>query len=482
MDIESLRADAVYLADALRALDEEIGDQPANEDQQKRFDDGLWQYNATIAEGIAAEARAEQREHVRSLMRDGRVAVENGDGTRDAGFQIRKDVGDPFDYRAAVQAAPSDEHAAEEFRGRALKAIESGPHMTDAQRESAAVLAERDHKGDKSRFMLDHGSPAYHEAFRAVMRHPQNPSLALSHCSPEAQRAALSLTGANGGFLVPFTLDPSVILTNNGATNPFRSIADVVTITTDDWNGVSSAGVTAEWVAEATQVADASPTFAQPSISVHKADAYIQASLEVVADSSVSGEIAMLIADAKDRLEATAFATGSGSGQPFGIVTALGLTTASRVAGSSGAAGAADLVAADVYAVAAALPPRYRPNASWVAEYGTQLDIRQLGTSNQYHAFWADLGVDNPPQLLGKPIYESSAMDTTIVSGSNDDVLILGDFRHGYKIVDRMGLELVYEPLVKGANQRPTGEVGWVAFWRVGGDSVDDNAFRMLRL
>ena len=202
-----------------------------------------------------------------------------------------------------------------------------------------------------------------------------------------------------------------------------------------------------------------------------------------MADASLSGEIAMLIADAKGRLEATAHATGSGSGQPYGIVTALGLTTASRVAGSSGAAGAADFVLADVYAVKNALPPRYRPNASWVGEQTNIDKIRRFGEgSTGAAAFWADLAVDTPPLLLGKPVYESSAMDSTIVSGSNDDVLIIGDFRHGFVLVDRMGLELVYNPLVLGSNRRPSGEVAWVAFWRHGADSVDDNAFRMLRL
>jgi HK97 family phage major capsid protein len=60
--------------------------------------------------------------------------------------------------------------------------------------------------------------------------------------------------------------------------------------------------------------------------------------------------------------------------------------------------------------------------------------------------------------------------------------LILGDFRRGYKIVDRMGLELQYNPMVLGSNRRPTGEVAWVAFWRVGARAVDPNAFRMLRV
>jgi len=485
--IDSLRADADFLKAALRDLDVEIGDRSATEDEQVRLDGGLELFEQRQSEIVAEEKRAEQRAALRELVNQpGQFTVEAGDSTRDAGFQTQtRTDADPFDYRSAVMGAGSDAAVRDEMRGRALKAIESGPHMTDGEREQATFHVEHDVQrgvsGEKARYLLDHGSPAYHEAFRAVMRSPQNASMALSQASPEAQRAALSLSGANGGFLVPFTLDPTIILTNAGSTNPFRQISRVETITTDDWNGVTSAGVTAEWIAEASQVADASPVFVQPSITVYKADAYIQASLEVVADSAISGEITMLIADAKDRLEASAFAVGSGSGQPFGIATALGLTTASRVAGSSGAAGAATLVAADIYALDNDLGPRWRDSASFVGAKKVWNDTRQLGTSTTAHSFWTDFGGGLPPQLIGYPVYQSSAMDTTVVSGSNDDVIVLGDFSQ-YVIVDRMGMELMYEPLVKGANQRPTGEVGWVAFWRTGGDSVADEAFRMLRL
>jgi len=60
-------------------------------------------------------------------------------------------------------------------------------------------------------------------------------------------------------------------------------------------------------------------------------------------------------------------------------------------------------------------------------------------------------------------------------------VLWIGDLSR-YYIIDRIGMSVAYEPLVKGANRRPTGEVGWFAFWRVGADLVDTNAGRVLRL
>lgn len=445
-----------------------------------RLEEHLEEFKTTQAD----EATAVKREESVAAVRAATITHETGDGAEGA-TQVREQFNtivrpaadDVFDVRSMDRLDANEYRRA--VQDSALRAVESGPFMTDVQRESAEqVVRSSTRTDDKARYILEHGSPAYHEAFQDYLENP-----ALGPHQGRAERAAMSLTGANGGFLVPFTLDPTIILTNNGATNPFRAIASQVSITTNNWNGVTSAGVTAEWIAEATEVADASPTFARPTITPAKADAYIQASMEVVADAGMSGEISMLIADAKDRLEATAFAVGTGTNQPKGIVTALQLVTASRQAGTSGAAGAADFVIADMYALANALPPRSRPNSSWLAEQTIYNRIRRFGeAAGPGAAFWTDLGPAIPSQLLGRPVYESSAMDNTIVSGSNDDILIIGDFRRGYKIVDRMGLELVYNPLVLGSNRRPTGEVAWVAFWRVGGDAVDPNSFQMLRV
>ena len=265
--------------------------------------------------------------------------------------------------------------------------------------------------------------------------------------------------------------------------DPLRELATVKTITTGTWHGITSAGVTAEMVAESTEVADASPTFSQPTINVYKADAYIEGSLEVVADAALSGEIAGLIGEAKGRLEASKFAVGTGTAEARGIVTATS-GGANSVAGSSGAAGAADLVAADIFALDNALADRWRPNATFLGNKAIANKVRQLNAVNGTplnYAFWTDFGGANPSQLIGYDWRNVSNMDSTIVSGSNDDVITLGDVRQ-YYVIDRMGLEMVYNPLVLGSNRRPNGNVGWVAFWRFGGDTVYSGAFKTLRL
>jgi len=75
----------------------------------------------------------------------------------------------------------------------------------------------------------------------------------------------------------------------------------------------------------------------------------------------------------------------------------------------------------------------------------------------------------------------SASISTSRVSGSNDDIIVLGDFTN-YVIVDRVGMVIAVEDIVKGASRRPTGERGIFAWWRTGARSVNSDAFRMPRV
>jgi HK97 family phage major capsid protein len=153
----------------------------------------------------------------------------------------------------------------------------------------------------------------------------------------------------------------------------------------------------------------------------------------------------------------------------------------------SGSTVEADIKVGDIYALDNALPSRYYSNASWVAHRTIINKVRRFGegSTGSNSAFWTDLGGGQPPSLIGNPVYQSSAMDGTVTSGSDDNVLILGDFRQGYCIVDRVGTTLAHNPVVLGSNRRPTGEVGWLGYWRTGADVLDSatcDQFRILHL
>jgi HK97 family phage major capsid protein len=332
-----------------------------------------------------------------------------------------------------------------------------------------------------SRWLVATSDPAYARACGKLFRDPENghrefeaDELKAYQQAKVVQRAMALAPDTAGGFLVPTHLDPSIILTNVGVVDPIRELARVDLIASDTWNGVSSAGVTASWDAEAAEVSDDSPTLAQPSIPTFKGAAFVVASIEVAADGNVGAQVGMLFADAKQRLEGDAFLKGTGSGQPTGVVTSL-------AAGQKVATASADvLVRDDVVKPANVLPPRWQPNAAYLANNATAIQVGGFETTAGALRYPEINGT--PPTLLRKPFREHSAMNKAgdTATAGNDNVLLLGDFRN-YLIADRVGLTVEFIPhIFHTANNRPSGQRGWYAYWRTGGDTLVDDAFRLL--
>jgi HK97 family phage major capsid protein len=103
------------------------------------------------------------------------------------------------------------------------------------------------------------------------------------------------------------------------------------------------------------------------------------------------------------------------------------------------------------------------------------------GTTGSNSAFWADLGAGTPPELLGRSVYEFSTMSSSFTTGQ--DVVLYGNFSR-YFVTDHVRGTMV-EPiplLFDQATGRPNGTRGWLLSWRTGVDTVDPDAFRLLRL
>ncbi len=446
--------------DALEALDE-----PAEDDHTRS--DALLQEWDELGEELKPLADREGR------IAAVRAAMQNDDSGREPGFRapdvVIRNKRDPFADLDSIRSGVVPDG---EIRGRALDAVERFAKRSDAwtlpsdAAENATRLVERSGRKfgtEVSRHMLQTGSPEYLANFEQYLRDP----------AAYGMRAAMSLTPANGGYLVPFTLDPTIIMTNAGSANPYRQIANLKQTASNDWNGVSSAGVTAEWTAEGTEAADASPTVGQLKITPVKADAYLFGSYEVLDDADFAQQLPELLADAKDRLEETAFAVGTGSTQPYGTITR---GTAYAPTGS-----AAGPRIADVYNLQAALPARWRgPGARnvWLAALPTINALRQLAKFTGSTTSMVDDSGDTPT-MLGKQLLESTSISSTFANGNK--VLAWLDGRQFY-IVDRIGMSVAYDPLVLGATRRPTGQGAFYAFWRVGSDVSTATAVRVLQL
>lgn len=360
-----------------------------------------------------------------------------------------------------------------ELRERALDCVEQMPFADDKVREVLTQHVQRD--GKAVDMVLAASSPVYGEAFIKLIRN-EGQMAALSTEEQGAIQRAMTLTDTAGGYLIPPQLDPNVILTANGSVNQVRQIARVVNITGDAWTGVTSAGVTGSWDGEATQVSDDSPTLASPTIPVYKGTAYVQASHEITADApQLANDIAQMVAFEKDRMESVAFVTGSGSGEPTGIITALVASSPTVIVNSA----TTDTFAlADVYALDSALPARYAANGSWLAHRAIYNLMRRFDTAGGA-ALWGYLAEGRKSEILGRPDYVAEAMDGVINTSAENYSLLFGDFSN-YVIVDRLGTTMRYIPDTFGANGRPTGQSGWLTYWRVGADSVNDGAFRLL--
>lgn len=366
---------------------------------------------------------------------------------------------------------------------RSEKVAASGAETIERQLGSGPLMA----RGWTARWVAATGSDAYRSAFAKKALDPENGHLSWTRPEAEAwrvatavqnERSAMSLTDTQGGYLVPFELDASVLLTSGGSTNPLLQIARVEPVVTDVWSGITSAGVTAEWLAEADEAADASPTLGQPRVPNYKAGSYAEWSYEVGMDATnFLGELSKLLLDGLNQLTSEAFTVGSGMGQPTGVVTAAVADAGSVVDPVTPEV----FAAADIFKVQNAAAPRWQANSSWLMNLAFINAARQFETANGALQF-PELR-QNPAMLVGRPVFENSHMDATIDAGATDTnhVALYGDFKQ-FIITVRSGSTFELIPTVLGANRRPVGRRGGFLWTRYGSDLLVPNAMRVLSI
>lgn len=479
LEVRDLRGQAKAILD--RAEGDLVGDDAA-------------EFDRLAADIEDRKSQIQRLERVADIAHDAQLM-----DIRSAAGELRTEGGAVGTHRIGGERdsnADEDRPAAVRQRDTALRVLEravkadrlaaSGAELVDQLMSSGPVTSQ----SWMRRWAVAAGAEAYERAFAKKLADPDSGHLVWSPEEAAAWRAvaevqveqrAMSSTDTAGGYMTPLTLDPAILLTSNGSTNPLRQLARVVQTATDSWNGVTSAGVTAEWIAEASEVADASPTLGSPSIPVHKADAFVPFSFEIQGDAlNFMSELGKLLQDGADQLTATAYTTGSGSGQPSGLITRL--VASSGTVGLVAPATTETFAPADVFSVQNALPPRFQPNASWNANLSILNAMRQFETTNGALKF-PELA-QNPPKLLGRNIFENSNMDGSInpVASENNYPLVYGDFAAGMVIVDRVGSTLELVPHLFGSNRRPTGQRGALLWFRTGSDVLIPNAFRMLSI
>lgn len=489
LDIETLRGlDAHREADAeLRArlteLDAEADGRPFNAEQRAEFEEISAPETGLLARVTATIEELEIRE--RAILE----ATVNQTGRAEPAAStyavpnVRRTPENVYDLAAYRQRVTSIDDLPAAYHDGAKRALElasfpTAPDAAKARGQVEKILAKHkdDANGAISRRVIGTSNPAYIEAWGQYVAQGKD------GMSPARWALLQTYSDPDGGVAIPVTIDPTFILTSDGAVNPLRQPgwSKIVTITTKSWSPVTTGGVTAAYVGERTTTgaSDAAPSdFDGPVATPVQADVFVKFTASYQEDygaAAIASELGGLIQDAKDVLEADKFIMGDGTGEPEGIVAALIADTTSIVPTITDNVFALD----DIDKLIAALPPRFRNTAR--ARFLANLAIYQLARGFGDAGQTAGSIYDPISKILrGYVAGEASAMDD--VATDAKEILLLGAFEH-FVIVDRLGLTTEFVPQVFDGDGKPLGARGVYARWRNTSKLLFPNAFRLLKV
>lgn len=233
-----------------------------------------------------------------------------------------------------------------------------------------------------------------------------------------------------GGYLVPVEFDDAIVSTLESE-NVMRQIGTVIRTNSEHRIVIVATKPQAAWVSEGGTIGFTDETFTQVALGAHKLAINIKVSNELLADSyyPLAQHLEEEFGKAIARAEEEAFITGTGVGQPTGILHTIATVQSRYIQTTASATISAD----DLINLQYNLPRPYRKNAAWLINDETLRHIRLLKDNTQNFVWQPSLTSEEPPRLLGAPVYTSSFMPTM---ASSQIAVLYGDFST-YKIGER---------------------------------------------
>lgn len=283
-------------------------------------------------------------------------------------------------------------------------------------------------------------------------------------------------TGSEGGYTVPTTVASELIesLKDFGG---MRSVAELLTTAQGNPLSYPSTDGTAEvgeLLAENTSAAALDPSFGTVALNVFKYSSKIIAvPIELLQDSSVDIEafVRRRIVERIGRIENQHFTTGTGSGQPRGIVTGA----SSGKVGTTGQT--LTVIYDDLVDLLESVNEAYQLGG--VCQFMFNQTVRGLlrklkdtaGRPIWTPGYEAGITAGAPDLLLGKGVVINNDM---AVPAANAKSIIYGDMKK-YIIRDAMAVSLMRFDDSAYASK---GQVGFLAFIRSGGNLMDTAAVK----
>lgn len=186
---------------------------------------------------------------------------------------------------------------------------------------------------------------------------------------------------------------------------------------------VTTAHSSATLTAEATALTESDPAFAKRTLGAYKYGVLVQAATELLTDTAVDleGYLSMQAGRALGNAFGAHAITGSGSGQPTGVVTSAstGKTGGTTVAGAFTADDLIDLFFSVIG------PYRNSPSCGWLMRDATMAAVRKLKDSQGQYLWQPSVQLGVPDLLLSKPVYTDPTVAAVALSAKS---VVFGDF------------------------------------------------------
>jgi HK97 family phage major capsid protein len=302
---------------------------------------------------------------------------------------------------------------------------------------------------------LDGQFKNFGEFMRTVVHNADTSNPEIAAKRREIKNALSSNIPAEGGFLIPeeFRTELLQLALTESIMRPGATVIPMASLRValpmiDSTSNVSSVfgGIVAYWTEEAATLVESKPTFGQIVLDAKKLTARSDIPNELMADSAVSMDafVGQKFPQALGWYEDAAFVSGSGAGEPLGMLNAANpsLIVQTAVSGQ----GANTITWANVAAMFSRMLPSSLGKAVWVItpDAFVQLATMTIGNST-LSPIWIGTGQGSeapPVTLLGRPVYLSEKAPSTL--GTQGDISFID--RSQYLIGDRMAMTAASSP------------------------------------
>ena len=247
--------------------------------------------------------------------------------------------------------------------------------------------------------------------------------------------------------------------------SPIRGMASVSTISTDKWEQIKMSQTNgAVWEKDMADFSSQTKnnTFDKLSILIENLHSIAIFSDDLINDSAfnIVGEIMQSIAEDYALTEGTSFWNGTGVGEMNGVLTAPavgagkgGFDEVERIT----TIGSLAWTMEDIYNVIYSLKLPYEAGAEFKSNRLGIAVLRKLRSDSGAGTgtgdfLWQPSGiVGQPATIAGFPITQAPELSNTPLV-ANTEGLVFGNFKKGYKIVDRMGVSVLRDNLTAYPN------------------------------